>query len=185
MKVSARCILLFAGLFVLAASPSLAGKKTEVTSVDIFDPFDMFLGSGPIGAFIDFGTWSCPGNEQTQPCPAGSRTRLRGIVVYSQHASSDPRLNGWSTFDINANWDPNGEGPTWGKWKIQLDDGGVWEGVYNGGKPFGERVEFHGTGGSVDGLLLKLETVTATTYGGGIAWEIYYEGYIVDPHEKK
>ena len=182
-------VLLFAAVTLLAVLPGYAGEKTAVTSVDRFDPLGLFLGLGPIGTWYDLGTFTCPGNQPTgnpaQPCPVGSRVRIRGIVYHSQHSSSDPRLNGWSTFDFNANWDADGNGPTWGKWKIDVDAGGVWEGVYNGGKPFGERVEFHGTGGLVDGLLLKMETTAGTLYGGGIAFEIAYAGYIVDPHEKK
>jgi hypothetical protein len=181
--------LLLAGLILFAGLSTQAGEKTQVTSVDRFDPYGLFLGLGQIGTFYNYGTVACPGNEPTgnpyQPCPVGSRSRIRGIVFHSRHSSSDPRLNGWSTFEYNANLDPDGKGSTWGKWQMQLEDGGVWEGVYNGGKPFGERVEFHGTGGSVDGLLLKLESTSATTYGGGIAFDISYAGYIVDPKEKK
>ncbi len=187
MKISKICILFFAELILFTALPSQAGEKTNVTSVDIFDPFNLFS-SGYIGTFYDFGTFECPGNEPTRPCPVGSRSRIRGIVFHSRHSSSDPRLNGWSTLDYNSNLDPDGKGPTWGKWKIEVDPelgGGVWEGVYNGGKPFGERVEFHGTGGLVDGLLLKMETTSSTIIAGGIAYWIEYAGYIVDPHEKK
>jgi hypothetical protein len=185
MKISKTCILVFAGLILFAALPSQAGEKTAVASVDRFDPFDWLnLEDGPIGSIIDYGTGACPGNEQIWPCPDGSRARIRGVVLFSRHSSNDPRLNGWSTLDYNANLDPDGKGPTWGKWKIEVDGGGVWEGVYNGGKPFGERVEFHGTGGIVDGLLLKLEVVPPSV-NLGFAYVIYYEGYIVDPHSKK
>jgi hypothetical protein len=187
MKISRTCLLLLAGLILFGVLPSQAGEKTEVTTVDIFDPFNLF-GSGNIGTFYNFGTYECPGNEPTRPCPVGSRSRIRGIVFHSRHISSDPRLNGWSTFEYNSNLDADGKGSSWGKWKIEVDPelgGGVWEGVYNGGKPFGERVEFHGTGGLVDGLLLKMETTSSTIIAGGIAFWIEYAGYIVDPHEKK
>jgi hypothetical protein len=184
MRIARVSILLLAVVALLAVLPGQAAEKIKVTSVDRFDAFGLYLGE-VIGEFFDYGTFVCPGTEPTLPCPVGSRMRIRGIVYHSRHSSSDPRLNGWSTFDYNANVDANGEGPSWGKWRIDVDGGGVWEGVYNGGKPFGERVEFHGTGASVDGLLLKLEAPDGTLYGSGIAFEIPYEGYILDPHEKK
>ena len=42
------------------------------------------------------------------------------------------------------------------------------------------RAVFHGYG-SVDGLLLKLDTVT-TSYWGGAAYIGQYTGYVLDPH---
>ena len=184
MKTVRILVLFFAALTLLVVLPGYAAEKTSITSVDEFDPFGLLLGQGPIGAFVNLGTFECPGNPGP-PCPAGSRVRIRDMVFYSRHSSPDPRLNGWSTFEFNANWDANGEGTTWGKWKIEVAEGGVWEGVYNGGKPFGERVEFHGTGGAIDGLLLKLESSTGTMLEGGIAFQLFYAGYIVDPKARE
>jgi hypothetical protein len=189
MKMTEKFVLLVAVVTLLAILPGYAGQKTQVTSVDMLDPYNAF-GYGVIGEISDYGTFECPGNEPILPllCPAGSRSRIRGIVLHSLHSSSDDRLNGWSTLDYNANLDADGEGSSWGKWKIEVDPalgGGVWEGVYNGGKPFGERVEFHGTGGIVDGLLLKLEVTSSESYFGGAVYIIEYAGYIVDPREKK
>jgi hypothetical protein len=195
MRITKACVLFLAILVValLTVLPSHAAEVTQITASDIFDPLGV-LGQGPIGQWLDAGTITCPGHQPTgsfPPCPAGSRTNYRGVVVSAPFFSTDPRLNGWETYDINENLDANGEGTYWGKWRIEVNDGGFWEGNYNGKMSIIggilslgiEKSELHGTGGFVDGLLLKMDGVV-TAYFGGLAYTGASTGYILDPHAK-
>jgi hypothetical protein len=194
MRIAKGCVLFLAAMALLVVLPGQAAEKTAITAPIFFDPFNI-LGSGPIGSFADQGTVICPGRQPTgdpfQPCPAGSRVNFRGVVISRPLSSLDPRLNGLETAEFNADLDADGDGHYWGKWRIDLAGGGVWEGSYSGqisnvtdgvslhiGKG-----EMHGQGGSVDGCLLKAGMV-ATAYLGGLATTGIYTGYILDPHAR-
>ncbi len=57
---------------------------------------------------------------------------IRGMVLLCRETSSDPRATGKNTVVMNANWDANGFGPMWGTAHIETDEGGVWEGTWEG-----------------------------------------------------
>jgi hypothetical protein len=193
MRITKICILLLVFVTFLAVFPSQAAPNIQINAV--FDPLGWFLGMGSIGKWLEPGIIICPGNQPTNffpGCPAGSRTILRGIVVEAPFDSSDPRLVGKEIFDINANLNAKGEGSYWGKWRIELEDGGVWKGSYTGKFTYNgdftwtgiEQGELHGTGGSIDGMLFTIEGQN-TTYFGGLAFKVTHSGYILNPHEKK
>lgn len=111
--------------------------KTNAVAYEIFDPMNMFQSSdGPIGTVLSFGTIACPGTQPTgsplQPCPAGSRTNLRGGTMRSRLVSPDQWLNGWFVVEGNADLNANATGHAWGKFSLELQDGGVWEGSWTG-----------------------------------------------------
>ena len=193
MRVTKTGILLFALVALLAALPVQAAEKTEFTATVYFDPYNV-LGNGAAGSFAEFGTISCPGHQPTgdpfQPCPVGSQVNYRGLVaIVTTISSSDSRFDGVQTIEYNANLDATGEGHYWGKWRIDLPDGGVWEGSYSGQISDGGLLAIgngglQGTGGSVDGCLLRGGYV-AIYQVKGFAFTGTYTGYILDPHAKQ
>jgi hypothetical protein len=196
MKITRAFVLCLAILALFWVLPTQAANKSEIIAVTMFDPLGGFLGLGSIGSWPDFGTTTCPGHQPLPPpafpiCPAGSRSTQRGIVLEGPISSSDPRLDGTEIFDLNSNFDANAEGPYWGKWRIELKDGGVWEGNYNGKLTYSggiiwiglEEGVLHGSGGSIDGMLLKISG-RITTFFYGLAFYGNITGYILDSHDK-
>jgi len=188
-------ILLSAAVMLAVPQGTQAAEKTQIIATDIGDPFNI-LKTGPIGYFDTSSTTIiCPGHEPTnnplQPCPPGSRTNYRGLVIGAiPLTSEDLRFNGGlQTVEINVNYDANGEGPFWGKERVDLLDGGVLEGslngqYYNGGAIGLGKAELHGMGGSVDGLIIKVDAQAYHIFGGAVFTDTY-TFTIIDPHAKK
>lgn len=153
---------------------------TQLTATEVFNPLG-FLGADPVGAFINPGTLSCPGEQPTgdvmQPCPPGSRMNVRGSSWVSRVTSSSTLLTGWFYNDGNANYDANATGPVWGTFRIELDEDGVWEGSWTGKRSkVGDVWMMHvrgvgrGSGGSVDGMHLQFTEVALMPNFLAIVW---------------
>ena len=153
---------------------------------------------GPeVGAFLEPGTVKCPGYEpvmdpEQPPCPIGSRTHIRDAVIVTRVFSDDPRIAGWMTVELNANWDADFQGPIWGTFSLLLDSDGTWVGTYQGLRAFenGEWVaELHvsgkGLGGLVDGMKMTAEDRISAIFPMPIAYEGEIEGRILDPKAEK
>ena len=162
---------------VFAAAQAVA---TQLTATEVFDPMNLF-GSGSVGAYTNPGTLTCPGAEPTgnpmQPCPPGSRIKLRGTAVQSrvtaQSSPQSPLLTGWAYLEGDGDLDANGAGHVSGKYRIELDAGGTWEGTWVVDR---ERVEGlnlwvghlravgRGTSGNIAGMQLRFtEVLTSFT----------------------
>ncbi len=131
MNRALKIVSAFASLLLLTG---ISVAQAEVT--EIFDPYNIF-GLGPIGQFLPGGEISCPGNLPTgdplQPCPDGSRIKVRGVSYLMRMISTDPRFTGWVTVVANANVNTDGTGPEWGTASKVLDNGlGTWEGTAEG-----------------------------------------------------
>jgi len=182
-------VLLFVG--ALIAPASFAADKFDVTASELFDPYGLV---GPaVGYFVAPPTVKCPGHEPTgdpmQPCPVGSRTHLRDTVLVSRVESTDTRMSGWMTVELNSNMDADFAGPVWGTFSIALDSGGSWEGTWQGLRVAEDgfwtatlNVQGKGFGGAVDGMKLMVEdeilspTPVAIVYFGAI------QGRVIDPN---
>lgn len=191
-------LLFFALVLVLPASTALvtqssAADKTEVTATETFDPLGLF--GSPVGQILSPGVIQCPGEQPTgnplQPCPAGSRIHIRDFIFVSRVDASDPSLTGWMTVQLNANWDANATGPTWGLFSLALDAGGTWDGTWQGLRtqegsawvvPL--HVSGQGTGGAVDGMhSLSVDRIVAFA-PAPVAYTGTIESRIVDPNAK-
>jgi hypothetical protein len=113
------------------------------------------------------------------------RQRIRGLVNTYTEVASDPRLCGWNTIVINANWDAYGVGPMWGTAHLDVPagpdchGGGAWDSTWTGavsadGSCYWRAVG-HGTSGCVEGLKLQL----IADCGG---YPTTYEGTVLAPH---
>jgi hypothetical protein len=188
-------VLLCAG--ALIAPTGFAADKFDVTASEVFDPFNLFL-NGAVGEFLSPPVVKCPGYEPTgdpaQPCPEGSRQHSRDGVWVSRVESTDARMTGDMTVVLNANLDASGAGPVWGTFSIALDDGGTWEGTYQGLRiteideitedPYWTatlHVVGKGYGGLVDGMQLMGEDEIWTPLTPPIAYVGTIEGRILDP----
>jgi hypothetical protein len=76
----------------------------------------------------------CPSH---QDCTIGEWTypngniHVRNWIAIYRAESSDPRLTGWNTLIVNANWNADGLGPGWGTFHNQVDAyNGYWEGTW-------------------------------------------------------
>lgn len=193
-KVFTFCLSTLLCVSLLIAPTSFAAEKYYVTASEVFNPFGILPGVPVVGQFVYPGTAKCPSYEPTgnpeQPCPAGSRTHLRNVVIISQIYSLDARVTGWMTIELNANWDADFAGPLWGTFSIAVDSGGTWEGTWQG---FRERVDENqwagllrvrgkGYGGIVDGMVLMAEDQIVSFTPAPIAYLGDIEGRIVDPN---
>lgn len=167
-----RFISLFGIVLLLAGISSAQAKKIELTAWQTWDPFNL-LGQGAVGFILPGGEISCPGNVPTglplQPCPEGSRIQARGLKSVMMDTATDPRSVGEETVTVNLNYAADGTGPEWGTFSKKLDEGGVWEGTWEGYRslaPAGcsginpcwvEHTTFvgHGTGGRIEGMTLR------------------------------
>jgi hypothetical protein len=188
-------VLLFAVAATFALVPGQAAEKTMVTGTEMFDPFGLF-GNGAIGQIISPGTISCPGHVPTgdpmQPCPAGSRIQIQGLIVQDRMESSDPRVTGNNTVEYNAAFDSNGTGQAWGTSSLDTDTGGVWEGTWNATRSYVEdhwvttlTAVSHRRGGSFGGLVLRLDIQVVSYTPVPIAYIGTFSGYILDPNPKR
>jgi len=183
--------LLFAG--ALIAPTGFAAEKSDVSAVEIFDPFGLF---GPaVGHFLAPPTVKCPSHEPTgdpmQPCPVGSRIHFRDTLIVSRIDSSDARVAGWMTVELNANWDADFAGPLWGTFRIEVDNsGGTWVGTWQGLR-VAEGIDYwtgtlnvtgKGFGGVVDGLRMMSEDQLVSYTPMPIAYFGFIQGRIIDPN---
>ncbi len=187
------------GFFTAALAlllPTLATAQavtTQLTATDVFDPFG-FLGNGPVGAILNYGTLTCPGTQPTgnpmQSCPPGNRIKLHGIAWKSRVISQDPLLTGWFFAEGNFELDDNAAGRMAGTFRIELDSGGVWEGSWTGEKSKVEnavawilrvRIVGHGTSGNVDGMQLRYTEVATIFTPFGFVWVGAIDGQILAP----
>ncbi len=128
--------------------------------------------------FLNYGTFFCPGGEPTgpfppyAPCSPGSRVNFRGVVFQHSETASDSRMIGTMQIVFNGNTDGwtlgppvgPGSGPVWGTWRMEVTEGGVWEGTYTGDRkvtPAGvvSSMKFvgEGTGGRIEGAKVQFE----------------------------
>jgi len=186
-------ILLFVGM--LFAPTSFAADKFEVTASETFDPLGLVLGEGnEVGEFLALPTVKCPGHEPTgdpmQPCSVGSRTHFRNTVIISRVDSTDTRMTGWMTVELNGNFDADFAGPLWGTFSIAVDSGGTWEGTWQGLR-VAEAINYwtgtlhvigQGFGGTVDGMKLMAEDQLVSFTPMPIAYFGSIQGRVVDPN---
>ena len=186
-------ILLFVGALIVPAS--FAAEKSDFTASELFNPLPLPGFPAPqIGAFIALPTIACPGHEPTgdqmQPCPVGSRTHLRNNVLVSRVDSTDPKMSGWMTVELNANMDADFAGPVWGTFSIAIDSGGTWEGTWQGLRVRVAEEEWtatlhvqgRGFGGAVDGMKLMAADEIVSPTPVAIAYWGSIQGRIVDPN---
>ncbi len=156
-------LLLLAPVLVAAQSVTTKAAATEV-----FDPLNVF-GNGAVGTFLNFGEVTCPGTQPTgnpmQPCPPGSRIEIRGTALKSRLVSDDANLTGWLMLQGSANMTPDGTGQFWGKFRLELDAGGTWEGSWTSKRTQVESYAWvgriqgvgQGTAGCVEGMQLRFK----------------------------
>jgi len=186
-------VLMFAGALIGPAS--FAADKSEVTGAELFNPLPLpGFPLDQIGQFLAMPTILCPGHTPTsdpmQPCPEGSRTHVRDGLVISRVIADDPRLTGWMTVELNANFDADFEGPAWGTFSIDVDDEeGTWEGTWQGLRVAEDghwvatlNVQGRGFGGGVDGLKLMAEDTLFLVTPLPLAYIGTIKGRIVDPN---
>ena len=184
-------LLCVGGLF---APPGIAAEKSEFTATDLFNPLPLPGFPAPqIGELLAPPVIKCPGYEPTgdpsQPCPVGSRTHSRDGLVVSRLISDDPRVTGWLTVELNSNLDAYLEGPSWGKFRLDLDGGqGVWEGTWTGYRVAEDGYwvgtingRAQGYGGIVDGMKMMAEEQIILVTPMPIAYIGTWTGRIIDP----
>ena len=181
-------VILAAGMLI--APVGFAADKSEFTADEIYDPFG-YMGT-PVGQFISSGTANCPGHEPIgdptlPPCPADSRTHIRSGVLVSRVSSTDARVTGWMTVELNANWNIYFEGPIWGTFSIMLDGGGSWAGTWQGKRVYENgswtgtlNVRGKGIGGSVDGMIMMAEDHLQSFIPMPVAYVGVIEGVIIE-----
>ncbi len=111
-------------------------------------------------------------NEGIWTFPDGN-VHVRGMESQCREESSDPRNTGTNRVVVNANWDSNGLGRIYGTFTMVSDEGGVWEGIYEGSVTT-SGVQYHVTGigqGRYEGMKIWLDAVNGV-----------YQGRILDPH---
>jgi hypothetical protein len=188
------CLSIFLSMGALIAPTAFAAEKSYFEASETFDPFGYY--GTPVGYYLSPGTVKCPGDDPTgnpeQPCPLGSRTHTRDVLVVVRVDSSDPRMAGWMTVELNGNFDADGAGPVWGTFNAALDSGGTWEGTWQGRRVFDPEAEeekwtaeLHvsakGYGGIVDGMIQMSEDHIKSPTAVPIAWLGEIQGRIVDP----
>ena len=190
-----RTILAFAFTLLALMLPAFAAAQAaiiQVTATDYFDPMN-FMGGGVIGEIYP-GDLMCPGGQPTgimwQPCSAGSRIHFRNLAWKSRLESEDPLLRGDFFSEGNFNLDADYSGRMAGSLRIELDDGGVWEGSWTGEKSKVENAEAwillirgvcRGTGGSVDGMQLRFTEVATIDTPLGFFWTGTVDGQVLIP----
>jgi hypothetical protein len=194
-KILVLCLssLLFVGAVIVPAS--FAAEKSEFIAVDLFNPLPLPGFPAPqIGDLLSPPTIECPGYEPTGnpalPCPVGSRTHSRDGLIVSRLNSDDPRVTGWLTVGLNSNLDASLEGPSWGTFRLDLDDGqGVWEGTWNGYRVAEDGYwvgtingQAKGYGGIVDGMKMMAEEQIILVTPMPVAYIGTWAGRIIDPN---
>ena len=191
-----RTILAFAFTLLALMLPAFAAAQaatTQVRATDYFDPMN-FMRQGVVGELTNYGTLTCPGGQPTgimwQPCSAGSRIHFRNLAWKSRLESEDPLLRGDFFSEGNFSLDADYSGRMAGSLRIELDDGGVWEGIWTGEKSKVEnaeewilriRVVCRGTGGNVDGMQLRFTEVATISTPLGFFWTGTVDGQVLIP----
>jgi len=121
-------------------------------------------GTETLDHIVDPGTWTFPDGN----------IHVRGFVQLYEDDCSDPRVSGWNTVVVNADWDVNWAGPMWGTFTVRSDEEVTWEGTWTG-KAYADgssfiRAQGHGRG-PYEGLKYFV-----TIESGKMS------GYILDPH---
>jgi hypothetical protein len=181
---------------LLPMATAAESRTSKLTATEVFDPFNL-LGNGQVGTSTNPGTVNCPGAVPTgnpmQPCPAGSPIHLRDVWGTSKMISQNPLLQGVLHWTINANFDETAAGYAWGTFRLELDNGGIWEGSYSN---FREKVEGinawvgracflgRGTSGRVDRMYLRFKEVAFTFMPMPVAWVGAVDADIVAPHHR-
>jgi hypothetical protein len=174
MKPRPLFVIAFLAL-VVPVSVAAQAVTTTAAGTEVFDPLNLLQNpNGGVGAILNMGELTCPATLPTgnplQPCPAGSRINMRGSTLRSRVASEDPLLAGWFTVTGNADLDTNATGVAWGKFRLELDAGGVFEGSWTGKRSQMEGVGWVsrisgvgiGTAGCVEGRHLQFtETIVS------------------------
>jgi hypothetical protein len=145
-EIEMKTILRFSLFVVILAAlllwtiPVSAGSKTTFTYTETV------LG-------IDPGEWTF--------LPSGN-IHVRGMAVFTSNVSSDPRMTGNCVVVFNGNYDADGNGPMQGTTHFVSDEGGVWDGSWEGQAIGFGPVSFHGkaTGSGIySGLTMWFEIV--------------------------
>ena len=198
MLVLSLYTLIVAGAMMI--STSFAAEKSEFIATDQFNPLGLsppcFTEPVPqSGELLSPPIIKCPGAAPTgdpgQPCPPGTRIHSRDGLVVSELTSDDPRVTGDMTVELNSNLDANYEGPSWGTFRIDLDDDeGYWEGHWQGyreavdGKWIGTiNGQAKGYGGIVDGMKMHAEEQIELCTPSPIVYVGTFEGRIIDPRK--
>ena len=194
-KLLVLCLSTLLLLGTLNVPASFAADKFEFTGTDLFNPLPLPGFPAPqIGEILSPPAITCPGHEPTgnpaQPCPVGSRMHGRNGLIVSRLISDDSRVMGWLTVELNSNLDASLEGPTWGGFRLDLDNGlGVWEGTWTGYRVAEDgywvgTINGHakGYGGIVDGMkMMAVEQIMLVT-AMPVAYIGTWEGRIIDPN---
>jgi hypothetical protein len=158
-------------IFVVAiAATAVVGAATHSTAAD---RFQMATAQEMVTGLLQPGTVSCLGGEPAAPpllcTPGTNQIHLRGRVesaVYLNVAGEAAALiDGTNTIVVNCNLDATLRGHCWGTFVWQIPArGGEWEGTWGGPVDLihyvGSYVAVgHGTGGELEGLQLKVDTV--------------------------
>jgi hypothetical protein len=192
MRITKICVLFLVTLALLGVIPVWGGndrnrnndrdeatQETQFIAWDIWDPDFGIPGSSPIlpgGVFV-----------------GGFSFNNEGVfTIEAPFYSDDPRLVGNQAFTVNSNLDANGEGPYWGDWSIDAGNYGVWEGSYSGhfylvdGSIHRgiEHGELYGRGGTIHGLVAKMDGIVYSYYGG-FAFTAGHTGYIQKVHGRR
>jgi hypothetical protein len=192
-------LIMICALFLTGSTASVgqAGPavKDDFTAADTFDPTGGCFGS-VVGTIEEYPTITCPGGELLDPapdpwenpCTAGSRIHIRGYVITTEFISTDSRVEGVSTIAVNANFDADGSGPAWGTISIAPDDGGTWDGVWEGIRKKVDGVwiiPVHASlrgSGPLEGMRYKaVDTIMTPTFVV-VCYTGVIEGRILDPH---
>jgi hypothetical protein len=119
---------------VVTGTAGAAPPRTEFTGTEVYV------------AVLDFGTETFPGNNNYH---------VRGEVDLLSFTASDPRVTGENEVAINWNFQFVPEpvfvsGPMWGTFRL-ANDGGYWEGIWNGYRDTNGFSYFHFVGHGGDG----------------------------------
>jgi hypothetical protein len=109
-KILFPIILVMLVALILGVTPALAGEKTTVKCTETFVEL------------LDPGAWTFPDGN----------AHVRGYVLLMRYEATDPRLTGYNTIVMNANFGKDGSGPLGGTWRLETDEGGIWEGTWEG-----------------------------------------------------
>ncbi len=153
------------GLHVIAALLLTAGLAGAQSKFTIVTGTEIPIGLGDLGEVKCHGAVPTP--NPFAPCPAGISGTVRGQQRIFLEDTSDPRTTGVNHGTFNANIHADGTMSAWGTFRLELPDGSVWEGVWEGKLAkdgiFSYSAVAHGSGGSVEGLQLLWDGVFSPT----------------------
>jgi hypothetical protein len=134
-------ILIVMAVLLSGFAPVMTAEKTEFQCTETFV------------AILDPGTWSFPDGN----------IHIRGMVELFHEDAPDPRVVGDNTVVVNANWRPDWTGPIWGTWRLETDEGGLWEGTW-AGRMTGQGSWYNGVGDGI-GLYAGMTMLVDMNYG--------------------